>query len=75
MQEMINMPLKAFEELVDDISDPVRLSPKAKALQACKDLRGCSFAECVEKALGRVPVTLKIACPEKYPEVRKLLLK
>lgn len=48
-------------------NDPVKLSSRAKALQACKGKGGCDFAQCVEKALGTVPISVKKACPAKYP--------
>lgn len=53
-----------IEELTND---PARLSPRAKALKKCKGKRGCEFAECVEKALGKVPISVQKACPVKYP--------
>lgn len=60
-------------DVVDTLahSDPVKLSPRAKALMACKGKKGCDFAECVEKALGRVPISVKKACPERYPMAPK----
>lgn len=57
----------AWDVLEAVTNDPAKLSPRAKALMGCKGKRGCDFAQCVEKALGRVPISVKKACPEKYP--------
>jgi len=42
---------------------PTETSSRARALKACKGKRGCEFAECVKAALGRLPYSLRVACP------------
>ena len=42
---------------------PTETSGRARALKACKGKKGCEFAECVKDALGKVPPSLKVACP------------
>lgn len=52
-------------------NDPAKLSSRAKALLKCKGKKGCEFAGCIEKALGRVPISVQKACPTKYPMAPK----
>lgn len=39
------------------------LSKGAAKLKDCKGLKGCSFATCAEKALGKLPKNLEGLCP------------
>lgn len=61
----------AWDVLQELTNDPARLSPRAEALLKCKGKRGCNFAECVERALGKVPISVQKACPTKYPTAPK----
>lgn len=36
-------------------SGPSEQSSRAKGLKACKGLKGCEFAQCAEKAFGKLP--------------------
>ena len=38
-------------------------SLKAINLKSCKGLKGCKFAKCSEKALGKLPKNLRGLCP------------
>lgn len=35
---------------------------KAKDLKACKDLKGCAFAECAKEVFGKLPKNLEGLC-------------
>jgi hypothetical protein len=37
-------------------------SQRAKDLKACKGLKGCEFAQCAEKAFGKLPNNLRGLC-------------
>lgn len=41
-------------------------SLKAVSLKACKGLKGCEFAKCAEKALGKLPRHLQGLCPTNF---------
>jgi hypothetical protein len=41
-------------------------SPKAVNLKSCKGLKGCEFAKCAEKALGKLPRHLQGLCPTNF---------
>lgn len=43
-------------------SGPKEQSQRAKDLKACKGLKGCEFAQCVEKAFGKLPKNLENLC-------------
>lgn len=40
-------------------SGPTEQSSRARDLKACKGLKGCEFAECAEKAFGKLPKHLE----------------
>lgn len=41
-------------------------SLRAAHLKACKGLKGCEFAKCAEKALGKLPRHLRGLCPTNF---------
>ena len=41
-------------------------SLKAMNLKSCKGLKGCEFAKCSEKALGKLPRHLRRLCPTNF---------
>jgi len=43
-------------------SGPKEQSQRARDLKACKGLKGCEFAECAQKAFGKLPDNLKNLC-------------
>lgn len=43
-------------------SGPSEPSERARSLKACKGLKGCEFAQCAEKAFGKLPKHLENLC-------------
>jgi len=41
---------------------PSEPSERARNLKACKGLKGCEFAQCAEKAFGKLPKNLENLC-------------
>lgn len=49
-------------------------SLKAANLKACRGLKGCEFAKCSEKALGKLPRHLQGLCPTNFtgPQIERI---